>query len=177
MLDEDSIGQHSIRETLAHHQSAPQCASCHRRIDPLGFGLENFDAVGLWRDAVRAHSPESGLKNQAQPRESNENGSSTSDAATVDPVEFSINAHGVMPDGVRRFNGPAELKVRLMENKEEFIRGFTEALMTYALGRTPAFSDRPHIETILESARKHRYQLRVILKEIILSEAFMMRSP
>ncbi len=28
----------------------PQCAQCHRKIDPIGYGLENFNAVGLWRD-------------------------------------------------------------------------------------------------------------------------------
>jgi len=37
------------RERLQAHQEAPQCASCHRKIDPIGFGLENFDAVGEWR--------------------------------------------------------------------------------------------------------------------------------
>jgi hypothetical protein len=40
----------NFRELLAQHASRPTCASCHRRIDPLGFGLENFDAVGRWRD-------------------------------------------------------------------------------------------------------------------------------
>ena len=41
----------SLRERLARHRADPACASCHDRIDPLGFGLENFDAVGRWRDA------------------------------------------------------------------------------------------------------------------------------
>lgn len=45
----------SFRETLVQHAADPACASCHRRIDPLGFGLESFDAVGRWRsDAVAA---------------------------------------------------------------------------------------------------------------------------
>ena len=39
----------TTRERLRLHQEEPQCASCHRRIDPIGFGLENFDAVGMWR--------------------------------------------------------------------------------------------------------------------------------
>ena len=41
----------TLRERLARHRADPACASCHDRIDPLGFGLENFDAVGRWRDA------------------------------------------------------------------------------------------------------------------------------
>ena len=39
----------SKREKLAAHMDEAQCASCHRKIDPIGFGLENFDAAGKWR--------------------------------------------------------------------------------------------------------------------------------
>jgi mono/diheme cytochrome c family protein len=39
----------SIRERLAQHRRDPACASCHAVIDPLGFALENFDAIGGWR--------------------------------------------------------------------------------------------------------------------------------
>ena len=49
-LNEASIGTAaSLREQLEAHRHDPTCASCHRRMDPLGFGLENFDAVGAWR--------------------------------------------------------------------------------------------------------------------------------
>jgi len=40
----------SLRERLEAHRADPNCASCHRRMDPLGFGLEHFDAVGQWRE-------------------------------------------------------------------------------------------------------------------------------
>ena len=40
----------SLRERMEQHRSKHICASCHNRMDPLGFGLENFDAVGAWRD-------------------------------------------------------------------------------------------------------------------------------
>src|SRR5437764_1664969 len=39
----------SVRERLAEHRANGQCASCHSLIDPPGFSLENFDAVGRWR--------------------------------------------------------------------------------------------------------------------------------
>ena len=49
-LDEKAIGTAaSMRKQLEAHRKDPTCASCHRRMDPLGFGLENFDAVGAWR--------------------------------------------------------------------------------------------------------------------------------
>jgi hypothetical protein len=40
----------TTRERLFAHQEEAQCASCHRKIDPIGFGLENFDAIGRWRE-------------------------------------------------------------------------------------------------------------------------------
>ena len=39
----------SMREQLAEHRANPACASCHELMDPIGFALENFDAVGAWR--------------------------------------------------------------------------------------------------------------------------------
>jgi mono/diheme cytochrome c family protein len=49
-LDAAGVGTTtSVREQLEQHRADPICASCHKRMDPLGFGLENFDAVGAWR--------------------------------------------------------------------------------------------------------------------------------
>jgi hypothetical protein len=39
----------TLRERLMQHRANPACASCHNRIDPIGFGLENFDVLGRWR--------------------------------------------------------------------------------------------------------------------------------
>jgi hypothetical protein len=49
-LDESKLGKSTtVREMLEQHRANPVCASCHARMDPLGFSLENFDAVGQWR--------------------------------------------------------------------------------------------------------------------------------
>src|SRR5207244_1657212 len=49
-LEEDKVGKAaSVREMMEAHRKNPVCASCHARMDPLGFSLENFDAVGQWR--------------------------------------------------------------------------------------------------------------------------------
>lgn len=49
-LDVSTVGSvKSLREQLEEHRKNPTCASCHSRMDPLGFGLENFDAIGAWR--------------------------------------------------------------------------------------------------------------------------------
>jgi hypothetical protein len=39
----------TLRQRMEQHRANPSCAACHQRMDPLGFGLENFDAVGAWR--------------------------------------------------------------------------------------------------------------------------------
>ena len=49
-LDESAVGTTTtLRQQMDLHRKDPTCASCHRRMDPLGFGLENFDAIGQWR--------------------------------------------------------------------------------------------------------------------------------
>jgi hypothetical protein len=52
----------TTRERLQMHQEEPQCGSCHRRIDPIGFALENFDAVGRWRTEDSYEKPGVGRK-------------------------------------------------------------------------------------------------------------------
>ena len=51
LKDKTIAGHLSVRERLAEHRDNPVCASCHNLMDPVGFPLENFDAVGRWRTA------------------------------------------------------------------------------------------------------------------------------
>lgn len=46
--DDETLG--SLRERMEQHRANPSCAVCHRQMDALGFGLENFDAIGAWRE-------------------------------------------------------------------------------------------------------------------------------
>jgi hypothetical protein len=51
-LDDNTVSSAlPIRERLKQHRENAACAVCHRQMDPIGFSLENFDAVGRWRDA------------------------------------------------------------------------------------------------------------------------------
>jgi mono/diheme cytochrome c family protein len=50
VLDEGAVGNTgTLRQQLEKHRSNPTCAACHNRMDVLGFGLENYDAIGRWR--------------------------------------------------------------------------------------------------------------------------------
>lgn len=50
IASEHGDGPLTLRETLAIHREEPLCSSCHNRMDPLGLALENFNAMGMWRD-------------------------------------------------------------------------------------------------------------------------------
>ena len=47
----------SVRERLVQHRANPACASCHAQMDPYGFGLESFDAIGRWRSRDAEGNP------------------------------------------------------------------------------------------------------------------------
>jgi hypothetical protein len=58
-LEESAQKDHptTVREKLERHRASPTCAACHRNIDPVGFALENFDAVGQWQTKTREGLP------------------------------------------------------------------------------------------------------------------------
>jgi hypothetical protein len=47
--DKQAVVSGSLRQRMEQHRANPNCATCHQRMDPLGFGFENFDAIGAWR--------------------------------------------------------------------------------------------------------------------------------
>lgn len=146
MLDEESIGTRSIRETLAIHMASAQCNSCHRRIDPLGFGLENFAPVGRWRTEV---------------------------PSTDGSKQFQIDPSGLMPDGERSFRDLNEMKSHLATERNSLLTGLTEALMTYGLGRTVGFGDQDAVERIVRETADDDDGLRTLIHKIVQSQSFL----
>tara|TARA_Y100000588_G_scaffold185735_1_gene199582 strand:- start:1064 stop:3472 length:2409 start_codon:yes stop_codon:yes gene_type:complete len=53
----DSRGELTIRQLYAKHRTVESCNDCHKKIDPLGFALENYDAVGVWRTSYESDHP------------------------------------------------------------------------------------------------------------------------
>jgi hypothetical protein len=56
-LDPDIRGAKTIRDQLQKHRDTPACYDCHKKIDPLGFALENFDPIGGWRESYQQKAP------------------------------------------------------------------------------------------------------------------------
>lgn len=137
----------SIREQLEIHRNTEACASCHRNIDPWGIALENFDAVGLWRDDVRRKS---GKKFETLP----------------------VNATDTLPDG-QEISGADALREHLVQNrKDDFARGLAARLLTYALGRRLELSDEAAIDDLSQKFAKNEYRLKELVRDIVLSEPF-----
>ncbi|MEZ0267920.1 MAG: DUF1592 domain-containing protein, partial [Phycisphaerae bacterium] len=55
--DQKKIANMTLRQRTEMHVANPACASCHKVLDPIGFGLENFDAIGRWRDKDDSGGP------------------------------------------------------------------------------------------------------------------------
>ena len=132
----------SMRERMEAHRQNPVCATCYQRMDPLGFALENFDAIGKWR-TTESH--------------------------------VAIDASGVLPDGTK-FGGPDEFRAALMAHADEFVRAFTEKLLTYALGRPVQYYDMLAFRAILREAAPSDYRWSALIMGIVKSSPFQMRN-
>ncbi|MCX7402421.1 MAG: DUF1592 domain-containing protein [Planctomycetia bacterium] len=110
----------TMRELMELHRSEALCASCHRRMDPLGLAMEHYNAVGQWR-GDEPQEKQSPISTQGQLL----TGESFADVRSL-----------------------ATLIVR--ERRRDFYRCMSEKLLTYALGRGLEYFDAPAIEAIVQ---------------------------
>lgn len=139
----------TVRERLARHREQPTCNNCHRRIDPYGLALENFNVIGQWRDRLDGEKPLAHWGNERPP---------------IDPS-------GVLPDGSTFADFP-EFQQLLYSQQGRFHRALAEKLLIYALGRTLEPADRPLIEQLADPTGNDGDTLRQMLKGIALSDQF-----
>jgi hypothetical protein len=87
-LEENEVGAvaRTLRERLAQHRANPVCATCHDVMDPIGLGLENFDAVGKWR--TREPGGEIDAHGQLADGTEIDGAAALRDAVTRDPEQF-----------------------------------------------------------------------------------------
>ena len=132
----------TLRERLEQHRLNPACATCHNRIDPLGFGLENYDVLGRWR-----------TEDEGKP----------------------IDAKGVLPDGTS-FDGPEQLKMALLAQKDLFIRHLTNKMLGYALGRGLTIEDSCTVDHIVAEVARNEYRAHTLIQEVVSSVPFRYRA-
>lgn len=130
------------RQLVLLHQERATCASCHAKMDAIGFGLENFDTIGRWRV-----EEEVGRK------------------------KVPIEPGGKLPGG-GAFKNVSELKGLLLKHEDALAKELAESFLAYALGRTVEFSDADDVEQILTAAGKNGYRIRDLIREVTLSPLF-----
>jgi mono/diheme cytochrome c family protein len=144
-IEPDIRGATTIREKLFKHRADSSCASCHRKIDPPGFALENFDPSGQWRDRYAR-----GRRRNGGPK---------------------VDASYTLEDG-RAFNNVRDFQKLIVAKPANLARNLARKLMTYGTGAPVGFADRKQIDQIVQDAADSNYGLRSILHGVIASEAF-----
>ena len=131
VVEPDVRGTSTIRDRLQAHRDNAACYSCHRHIDPPGFALETYDAIGAWRETYAFHASHTSL-----------------------PIDASGEFDGVA------FQDIAAFKDQLLERQPQFARCLVEKLLVHALGRELTPADRPAIRAIVDRAASDGYRLR-----------------
>ncbi|MEZ6130655.1 MAG: DUF1592 domain-containing protein [Planctomycetaceae bacterium] len=146
-IEPDIRGAKTIRDMLARHKADAACASCHVKIDPPGFALENFDPAGQWRDSYRTF--DKGKKARKLP----------------------IDASFELPDG-RPFANVEEFKKLVLHDKSALAANVARQLITYGTGAVCEFSDRSGVDQIVQKCEDADYGFRSLVKHVVTSEIF-----
>ncbi|MGC6467898.1 MAG: DUF1592 domain-containing protein, partial [Akkermansiaceae bacterium] len=146
-LSPDLRGTITLKEQLAAHRNQEACVSCHRKIDPMGFPLENFDPIGRWRDTY----PKVDKK-----------------AKKALPVDTT----SVLSNG-REVKDLSDFKAMLLERESQVAHCLTEKMLTYATGRLLEASDRGEIDKIVAEFKKNNNRLRDLVHLIVQSNLFL----
>ncbi len=156
-LEPDIRGATTIKMQMEMHRQLSQCNVCHRKIDPYGLALENFDVIGGWRERYR------NLKPGAKP------------TARKDVIQYvdgpPVESFADAPN-FGQFVGFESFRERLMENKHRVVRCVAEKIMTYAIGRGLDFADDEAIDSIADALEQHDLGLHTLVEQIVLSDAF-----
>lgn len=151
-LTPDSSGATTMRERIAMHRADPLCGRCHDRIDPVGFALESYDAIGGWRE----HYPRVVEDEHGEPFV--EDG-------------LPVLTGGEMPDGSEIADMDA-LRAYLLAHKGDFYRCLTEKLMVYGAGRGLNPADQAVVEAIALDVEASGGGFGDLVTAIVLSESF-----
>jgi len=178
-VEPDATGAVTIRQMIEKHRADSTCASCHAKMDPPGFALENFDAIGGWRDRYRLAGKPKNI------RVGKGNDARTVEEPTIEIVSDSaflrnrvkmrlgspVDASGQLPDG-NTFKDINELRALLLKDEDALARNVVSQLLTYATGRAPRFGDRDEIESIVSKTKASHHGLRTIIEHVVASPLF-----
>ena len=149
----------TIRELLAQHQQDPNCAVCHRKMDPLGFAFQNFDLSGRWRNVEFDQYHRYELDGKIEWRGKGES--------------RPVDATGRLPRG-ESFSSYAEFKEILVTTYiDDIVRGLLKKLTLYGTGRQPNVRDLVTIQSIMKDHAPKGYLMKDVLKALVRSRIFL----
>ncbi len=157
----------NVREVLTQHQT-PYCAKCHVEMDGLGFGLENFDEIGKWRDdwtPPRHFVPIDATAHDDEPGDH--------EGPPPGKMSVPIDATGKMLDG-RTFDGPVELS-RVIAEDPAYPGCVAEKMVTYALGRPLGPGDHRELDPLVRDWVAHGARFRDLIVRVATSRLFTHR--
>ena len=143
------------RQRMQAHVANPTCASCHRLMDPIGFGLENYDAIGGWRDKEVIEF-ESARRNTPRKK-----------------VELPIDGAGEIAGlAGSAFSDPKQIG-RLLAESRACQECIVKQAFRYALGRVETAADREAIKTAYAAFRESGFKFRELLVALVRSPQFL----
>jgi len=146
------------RDRMSEHVTNPSCATCHKLIDPIGFGLEKFDAVGARRE-----------KFTLQFFSGREKGGRRSPPKTVD---LDIDGKGYVtgiPDS--QFSSPAELGA-VLARSAQCQECVVKQYFRYIAGRLETPADRPSIHKLLGDFQRSQFRFKELIVSLLLQREF-----
>ena len=148
-----------MRELLRQHQEDVRCAVCHKDMDPLGFGFQNFDISGRWRPLEYERYVTKDLDGKIEWRGEGQS--------------RPVDAAGRLPRG-ETFSSFAECKALMVKHySRDVVRGLLKNLLLYGTGSTPDVGAVAEVEAILARHEGGGYPLRDLLKAVVRSRAFL----
>jgi len=155
------------RELLSMHVTNPSCASCHRLIDPIGYGFEQYDTLGRFREkhflTVFPTRDELLSKRKTEP---------TKYELPLDP---SGEVRGIAVRGGvshARFSNPKELGV-ILASEPTCQKCIVRQVFRYALGRPETGADTETIERVFDDFRDSRFRFQELIIALVRSEPFL----
>jgi hypothetical protein len=175
-IEPDIRGATTIRQQLEKHRAQASCASCHSKMDPAGFALENFDVMGGWRPRYRAVG--GSAANAGAPNAKAAEPPVPGFGHNGQPFEFhlgpAVDPSATLPDG-RSFEDVRGLKKLLLADQRQVARNLVEQMIAYSTGASVRFGDRAAVEAILDRTAKGSFGVRSLIREIVTSEIFGMK--
>jgi hypothetical protein len=148
---------HTRRDLMTEHVSNPACASCHRLMDPIGFGLENFDAIGRWRDQESVQLPGGGGGRGGK------------------QVKLPINTQGEIAGLPNSTFSDAKQLGAILAESPVCQKCIVRQMFRYSYGRLENSADEPTIDALFGKFKDSGFRFKTLMTALVQSPEFLRR--